>query len=121
MIHFKPYLVNEALKIAHEAQELSNVLTDIDRINVALTDVPDTENLIKARMLDHELRSKYDTIDKMIAIANSFPVTSANSQSIPNDLPEHANLRQDYYGILCDVLIKKQVTTSIEQFIKTVD
>ena len=121
MIYFNRHLVEEALKFAHEAQEFTDVLTDINRINVALTDLPNPENLIKARMLDHELRSKYDTIDKMISIANSFPVTSTNSQSVHNDLPEHANLRQDYYGILCDVLIKKQVTTSIEQFIKTVD
>ena len=41
--------------------------------------------------------------------------------NIPQELPEYANLKQDYFGILCYVLLKKQVTTSIEQFIEKVD
>jgi len=121
MIYFNPHFVDTALKIIHEGQEMSDVLVDLNRIEVALSDVPDKENLMKACMLDSELRRKYKTIDRMIVIANSFPVASVNLQSVNNDLPEHANLKQDYYGILCEVLIKKQVTSSIEQFIKMVD
>lgn len=122
MIYFNQDLAKEALKIAHETHELSDVLNDLNRINATLSSVPSIENLVKAKMLDDELRSKYPTIDKMIALANSLPVYPVvNSQRVSNDLPEYANLNQDYFGILCDVLLKKQVTTSIEQFVEKVD
>ena len=61
MIHFNPNLVSQAIKIAHEAQELSDVLNDLNRINAALSAVTSIENLIRARMLDKELREKYST------------------------------------------------------------
>lgn len=32
-----------------------------------------------------------------------------------------SNLEQDYYGILCDTAIKKQLVRSIKEFIKNVD
>ncbi|MBQ7969226.1 MAG: hypothetical protein IJ292_05325 [Clostridia bacterium] len=121
MIHFNPNLVSQAIKIAHEAQELSDVLNDLNRINAALSAVTSIENLIRARMLDKELREKYSTINKTVEIANSFSGVTANSQSRSSDLPEYANLKQDYFGILCYVLLKKEITTSIEQFIEKVD
>lgn len=122
MIYFNQDLAKEALKIAYEAHELSDVLNDLNRINATLSSVPSVENLVKAKMFDDELRSKYPTIDKMIALANSLSVYPVvNSQRVSNDLPEYANLKQDYFGILCDVLMKKQVTTSIEQFVEKVD
>lgn len=121
MIYFNPNLAEEALKVVQETQELSDILRDLNKIHSALSATMNAENLLRARMLDNELQNKYPTIDKMIGIANRFPVTSVNTQSRFNDLPEHTNLKQDYYGILCDVLLKKQITTSIEEFIKSVD
>lgn len=121
MIHFNPNLVSQAIKIAHETHDLSDVANDLSRINTVLSNTPTMENLFEAQRLDNELREKYPTIDKMIAIANSFSVVTANLQSKSNDLPEYANLIQDYYGVLCDVLLKKQITTSIEQFIEKLD
>ena len=121
MIHFDNNLAKEAFKIAHEAHELSDVANDLNRINTALSTTPTTENLFEAQRLDNELREKYPTIDKMLAIANSYPMVTVASQSNTQDLPEYANLKQDYFGILCYVLLKKEITTSIEQFIEKVD
>ena len=121
MIHFDNNLAKEAFKIAHEAHELSDVANDLNRINTVLSTTPTIENLFEAQRLDNELRKKYPTIDKMLEIANSYPIIRVASQSNTQDLPEYANLKQDYFGILCDVLLKKGITTSIEQFIEKVD
>ena len=121
MIHFDNNLVTEAFKTAHEAHELFDVANDLDRINTLLSTTPTIENLFEAQRLDNEMRKKYPTIDQMLAIANSYPMVTVASQSNTQGLPEYANLNQDYYGILCYVLLKKKITTSIEQFIEKVD
>ncbi len=121
MIHFDNNLAKEAFKIAHEAHELSDVANDLNRINNVLSTTPTIENLFEAQRLDNELRKKYPTIDKLLAIANNYLIPAVASQSNTQDLPEYANLKQDYFGILCDVLLKKEITTSIEQFIERVD
>ena len=121
MIHFDNNLVKEAFKIAHEAHELSDVANDLNRINTVLSTTPTIENLFEARRLDNELRKKYPTIDKMLAIANSYPIIRVASQSNTQNSPEYSNLNQDYFGILCYVLLKKGITSSIEQFIEKVD
>ena len=94
---------------------------DLNRINTVLSTTPTIENLFDAQRLDNELREKYPTIDKMLAIANSYQMVTVASQSNPQELPEYANLKQDYFGILCYVLLKKEITSSIEQFIEKVD
>ena len=58
---------------------------------------------------------------KLVSIANNYLIPAVASQSNTQDLPEYANLKQDYYGILCYVPLKKEITTSIEQFIERVD
>ena len=121
MIHFDNNLVKEAFKIAHEAHELSDVANDLNRINALLSTIATMEVLYEAQRLDYELRKKYPTIDKMLAIANNYPIAMVASQSNTQELPEYANLKQDYFGILCHVLLKKKITTSIEQFIEKVD
>lgn len=121
MIHFDNNLVKEAFKIAHEAHELSEVADDLNRINTVLSTTTTMENLFEAQRLDNELREKYPTIEKMLAIANSYPMAKVASQRNTQDLPEYANLKQDYFGILCYVLLKREITTSIEQFIEKVD
>lgn len=57
----------------------------------------------------------------MLAIANNYLIPAVVSPSNTQDFPEYANLKQDYFGILCDVLLQKEITTSIEQFIEKVD
>ena len=121
MIHFDNNLAKEAFKIAHEAHELSDVANDLNKINIILSTKTTKQNLSEAKRLDKELREKYPTIDKMLAIANSYPTATVASQSNTQELPEYANLKQDYFGILCYVLLKREITTSIEQFIEKVD
>jgi len=121
MIHFNQSLVKKALETIAESKDLSDVSNDLNRINIALSAEKTSEKLLNARKLDYELRNKYPIIDKLLSIANRLPVAATNSQYRSKDLPEHANLVQDYFGILCHVLLKKQITTSIQQFIETVD
>ena len=121
MIHFNPNLVSQAVKIAHEAHELSDVVNDINRIQAILSTTPTKEVLFEAKKLDDELRRRYPIIEKMLEIANHCSIVTVSPQSNTQDLPEYANLKQDYFGILCDVLLKKEITTSIEQFIERVD
>ncbi len=69
-----------------------------------------TVNPILANEWNYERNNGLTPVDAAVA-----------SQSNTQDLPEYANLKQDYFGILCHVLLKKKITTSIEQFIEKVD
>lgn len=53
----------------------------------------------------------------MISKSPSSPAGSAKHY----ELDEYTHLRQDYYGILCHALMKKQITKTIEEFIEKVD
>lgn len=124
-IHFDKDLIAKAFKITHEAVDLIDVAHDIDAINGILSKPSTIENLVSAVALDKILRERYPTIEKMLEVADCFsispvPVSSNNSQDPPYP-NEYKNLEQDYFGILCDVLMKKGVTSSIEQCIKRVD
>lgn len=101
--------------------DLFDVLNDLKSIEYVIYEVKSIENLQIARKLDKDLREKYPIINQMIAIANSFYNASINSSTSPQPIDAFENLKQDYYGILCDTLLKKQITNSIEQFIEKVD
>lgn len=120
MVYFYKALVQEALKIIEKKQELSDIFNDINRIDFALSMGKNTENLIKAKMLDIELRRKYPTINAMLAISNSLSDNCLPAMQ-SNELPEYANLKQDYFGILCEVLLKNHIISSMEQFFESVN
>lgn len=58
----------------------------------------------------------------MVDFANSFPILMSRAkQNYSVSEVILSNLKQDYYGILCDTAIKKQLVHSIKEFIKKVD
>ena len=81
--------------------------------------------LKQARELNFEIRKKYPTIDKMLAAAEKFPKRPRISRPGDNEksrsLEEHTLLEQDQYGILCHTLLKKGITSRIEEFISHVE
>jgi hypothetical protein len=122
MIYFYEDMVAQILKTVKEAYDCADVCKDINRIENAVAQVKRRGDLGTANWLDHELRKKYPCIDAMIRIANAIPVSSPRiTKTYSPDEAVIENLRQDYYGILCDTAIKKGFVHSAEEFIKSVD
>ena len=84
--------------------------------------VGDSLNILVEKInVNHFVNIHTLPLTKLVSIAINYLIPAVASQSNTQDLPEYANLKQDYYGILCYVLLKKEITTSIEQFIERVD
>ena len=122
LLHFYDELVVRTLKTIKESYDCIDVLNDLNRIDQAITNVNLYGNCTAAYQLDQKLRQKYPCIDRMVDVANSMltPVPRTRrmysaSEAVISDL------NQDYYGIICDAAIKKQLVRSIEELIKDVD
>lgn len=122
MIYFYDDLVAKTVETVKEAYDCADILNDLNRINQAITNIKLYGSWSAADQLDQELRQKYPCIDNMVEFANSIPAHVPMSKK--NYSPSEAvlsNLEQDYFGILCDTAIKKQMVHSIKEFIKNVD
>ena len=122
MIYFYNDLVVKTVETIKEAYDCADILNDLNRINQAITNIKLYGNWSAADHLDQELRQKYPCIDNMVNFANSIPVPVPRAKK--NYSPSEAvllNLEQDYFGIICDTAIKKQMVHSIKEFIKNVD
>ena len=122
MIYFYEDLVAKTVETIKESYDCADILNDLNRINQAITNIKLYGNWSSPDQLDRELRQKYPCIDNMVAFANSSPVPVPRAKK--NYSPGEAvlsNLEQDYFGILCDTAIKKQMVHSIKEFIKNVD
>ena len=134
MICFKNFYIYEACKIIHESKEFFDIKEDLSKIDEKIKNIQRTyigyandhevqEALRQARELDDHLRRKYPSINKMINIASSFPVRPRQSvvgNAITKPM-EEVLLEQDIYGILCNTILKKGVTKSIEEIIEYVE
>lgn len=129
MIHFYPKLVAKAEKAVKEAHDLIDTARDLSQINDAISAINSSnainiQNILQsARKLDGEMRQKHHMIDKMLRIANNMPriMNTSAAPAVANaEIAEVEALRQDYFGILCEVLEKKELISSIEQFIERV-
>lgn len=116
---FNKELCAKALKIIHESSDLHDVAMNLNKINYFLSLNPTFEVRLKAEAFNIELRQKYPTIDKMLNIANSIFVSNEASTNYIQDPLEF--LKQDYYGIICDTVLKKGLASSIEEFIESRD
>lgn len=114
--HFNKELCAKALKIIHEASDLHDVAMDLKKIDQLFSMRLTLEVMQEAISFDMKLRLKYPTIDKMINIANSFPACNTFLTDYEQDPLEF--LKQDYYGIICDTVLKKGLASSIEEFIE---
>lgn len=113
-IYFKADMENATLKVIKEAHDCAEIANDLIRIQRIIAIGTDEDAL----HLDLELRQKYPVIDTMLQIANSLPVQpSQYAAAAAGESPRKANLRQDYYGILCDTAVKKGIKKSIEDCI----
>ena len=117
-IHFKDDVKVATWKAINEAHDCADVATDLLRIQNTIAYGTDEE----AMHLDLELRRKYPIIDAMLQIANSLPMQpSQRTATVSGESPSKANLWQDYYGILCDTAVKKNIKKSIEDCIDHVE
>ena len=122
MIYFYDELVTRTLETIKEAYDCADVLNDLNRIEQEIANIKLNGNLFMATQLEQEMRKKYPCIDRLIDFANSIPIPSVRvKKSYSANEAIITSLNQDYYGILCDTAIKKQIIQSIKEFIKNVD
>lgn len=118
MIHFNKNLIRHAEQL-HDVKEYMDIFNDLARIEQTLN-ISDIE---KAQKLDNELRGKYPTITKMLAIADSLPKIngSKNVSSFTTQATVFDNLVQDKFGIYTHILLKSNYIKNVEDFITYVD
>lgn len=113
-IYFKADMENTTLNVIKEAHDCAEVANDLIRIQRTIAIGTDEDAL----HFDLELRRKYPVIDTMLQIANSLPVQPSQcAAAAAGESPSKANLWQDYYGILCDIAVKKGIKKSVEDCI----
>ena len=121
MIYFYDDLVEKTVETIKEAYDCADTLKDLNRINQTIRNIKLYGNWSVAVQLDRELRQKYPCINSMVDFANSFPgLMPRSKKNYSVSEATLSNLEQDYYGILCDTAIKKQLVRSIKEFIKNV-
>ena len=117
-IYFTSDLEIQVLKAIKEAYDCADVKNDLDKIQWTIQFGTNEQ----AGYLDQEMRQKYPIIGYMLQTTNRFPARPARYYAEAAASPfEKSNLEQDYWGILCDTAIKKQMVHSIKEFIKNVD
>lgn len=107
-----------------DSRDLADMKEDVSRIDEVLQTKPTTEVLHYARELDQALRLKHPIIEEMLTVAEKMPKQPARvdlaNPAKNNEPVEYKRLRQDRYGIICEVLIKKLITERVEQIISRV-
>lgn len=89
---------------------------DLNNITYFLSLNPTIDVRLAAERLDIELHHKYPTINIMINVANNVSVCNTSSTECEHDPMDF--FKTDYYGIICDTLLKKRIISSIEEFIE---
>lgn len=119
MVYFNKSLCAKALMELHDQRDVVN---DYIKIFSIFNKIWTPQVLTDAYHLDIELRDKYKTIDLLFSSANRKS-NNSSSVGVPayNNPPEIEALIQDYFGIAADVLLKKSIIKSVEEFIDSVD
>ena len=114
VIHFATDLESLTLNAIAKAHDCVDIVYDLSRIQTTIQYGTERD----AGTLDLELRQKYPAICAMLQTANSMPTLPLQRTSVArNESVNKANLRQDYYGILCDTAIKKGIKKNFEECI----
>ena len=134
VIHFKQTYRDEALRQIEESRDLMDVANDIDKIQSMINEINNSDKsrfgtvgdklFYRAKTLDSQMRQKYPMIDKMLNAADQRVSYRTITKPAPQMLICNqvvSELVQDYYGILCDTLIKKGIISKIDGFIERVD
>jgi len=113
-IYFASDLRERTLKALMEAHDCADVKNDLDRIQWTIQCGTNEQ----ARYLDREMRQKYPMIDYMLQITDRFPARPARYcvETAASSF-EKSNLEQDYWGILCDTAVKREIKRNIEDCI----
>lgn len=124
MIYFYQNLVKEAIRTIEDAHELVDIKNDVTEIDAAVYKIKNHmnyENLQVAQELDKRPRDKYSTINLMLTVADRMlPLSSNVGNSQLKEISEISHLTQDKCGILCHVLLKKEIISRVEDFIEKV-
>ena len=134
-IYFYKNLIGEALKTIAESHEFFDISSDLENVRQQM-ELVRASNLVwendnckkfvklqQARDLNEAIRKKYPVIDNMLDIADRLlpdrPPYAPNGGA--SETREYSLLEQDYYGILCHVLLKKGIAEEIEECIEKVE
>lgn len=117
-IYFASDLKERTLKALMEAHDCADVKNDLDRIQWTIQCGTNEQ----AGYLDREMRQKYPMIDYMLQSTDRFPARPARYcvETAASSF-EKSNLEQDYWGILCDTAIKKEIKRSVEDCVDHVE
>ncbi|MCC8161594.1 MAG: hypothetical protein LIO86_00135 [Lachnospiraceae bacterium] len=122
MIYFYDDVCAKTVETIKSACDCEHILNDLRRIEQAERNIQLYGDLLTAHQLDLELRQKYPCINNMLDLANSINTSDTQTQgNCSKNEAIKTHLDQDYFGILCDTAIKKQIISSIKEFIKRVD
>lgn len=116
-IYFIPELQKTVLQTLLETHEFTEAIKDINDINETIA--YGTED--QARLLDIQLRKKYPTIDRMIAVANSMPRSSGSLNDALNAYSYKVDLDEDRWGIICDIALTKGIKENLRDLIVRVE
>lgn len=116
-IYFIPELQKTVLQTLSEIHEFTEAIKDINDINETIA--YGTED--QARLLDIQLRKKYPTIDRMIAVVNSMPRSSGSFNDTLNAYSYKVDLDEDRWGIICDIALKKGIKENLRDLIVRVE
>lgn len=122
MIYFYDEVLAKTIEAIQNAHDCVDIYNDLNRIEQAKQNIQMYGGLMTAQQLDLELRQKYPGINNMLKLAASISTPVINTQR-NRSMSELANsyLDQDYYGILYDTAVKKQMISDIKEFIKKVE
>ena len=118
-IRFVLDLESSVLKALKDAEDCADIVRDLGRINYTITHGSEQD----ARALDNELQQKYPAIDAMLRVAATLQTTPIPSYfaTVKRAPSAKSNLRQDYWGIICDVAIRKGIKKDIKDCIDGVE
>lgn len=122
MIHFYREMTTKIYETIQNAHDCMDIYNDLNRIEQARQSIQMYGDLMTAQQLNLELRQKYPGINNMLKLADSISTPVMNTQGNCS-MSELVNsyLDQDYYGILYDTAVKKQMISDIKEFIKKVE
>ena len=134
MIYFKDSYFNMAKELIDSSHEFLDTKKDLEKIEIKMQQIemayggqmfnPDIQKILnQAQDLNNSLRRKYPTINAIIKIADRLPRrlgAYGNSNNVLKPV-EYEMLRQDKCGILCHVVLKKEITGTIEEIIDHVE
>lgn len=117
-IYFSADLKFQVLDMAKSCYDLADVAKDLSHIDNVL----EHGNDANAKLLDIEMTEKYgEAIKALLTAANAFPVTnSANIVQYSAESQAMANLKQDYWAIICHTAIKCGLKQNFKECISRV-